>query len=68
MISEFQVRLSRLMDTKETAQYLKIDEKTVARWAREAYIPVHPLGEGKRKFWRFYEHEVSAWLPPDLPF
>jgi len=56
------------MDTKETAQYLKIDEKTVARWAREAYIPVHPLGEGKRKFWRFYEHEVSAWLPPDLPF
>ena len=62
MISEFQVRLSRLMDAKETGQYLKIDEKTVARWAREAYIPAHPLGEGKRKFWRFYEHEVAAWL------
>jgi len=27
-----------------------------------AYIPAHPLGQGKRKFWRFYEHELSAWL------
>lgn len=26
------------------------------------YIPAHPLGQGKRKFWRFYKHELDAWL------
>ena len=61
MNSEVQLS-SRLMDAKETAEYLKLNEKTVSRWARKAYIPAHPLGEGKRKFWRFYEHELSAWL------
>src|SRR5215831_5624452 len=53
---------SRLLDPKEAAAYLKLDEKTITRWARKAYIPAHPLGEGKRRFWRFYEHEVAAWL------
>lgn len=62
MSSELQSIHSRLMDAKETAEYLKLDEKTVSRWARKAYIPAHPLLEGKRKFWRFYEHELSAWV------
>jgi integrase len=62
MSSETQPLHSRLMDAKETAEYLKLDDKTVSRWARKAYIPAHPLGDGKRKFWRFYEHELSAWL------
>jgi hypothetical protein len=62
MNSDIQPIHSRLMDAKETANHLKLDEKTVSRWARKAYIPAHPLGEGKRKFWRFYEHELSAWL------
>jgi hypothetical protein len=22
----------------------------------------HPLGEGKRKFWRFLEHEPVEWI------
>lgn len=50
------------MDARGAAQYLKLDEKTITRWARKAYLPAHPLGEGKRKFWRFYEHELSAWI------
>lgn len=24
--------------------------------------PAHPFGEGKRKFWRFLEHELADWL------
>jgi len=44
------------------AQYLGMDVKTVTRWARLGYLPAHPLGEGKRKFWRFLEHELAAWL------
>src|SRR5215467_9748742 len=62
MNSEVKLVHSHLMDVKEAAEYLKLDEKTVSRWARKAYIPAHPLGEGKRKFWRFYGHELSAWL------
>ena len=44
------------------AAYLGLDVKTITRWAREGYLPAHPLGEGKRKFWRFFESELSEWL------
>jgi len=55
-------RSSRPMDPREAAEYLRLDEKTITRWARKGYIPAHPLGEGKPKFWRFLEHELVDWL------
>jgi excisionase family DNA binding protein len=55
-------RSSRPMNPKEAAEDLRLDEKTITRWARKGYIPAHPLGEGKRKFWRFLEHELVDWL------
>lgn len=47
---------------RAAAAYLGLDVKTVTRWARKGYLPAHPLGEGKRKFWRFLESELSEWL------
>jgi len=44
------------------AAYLGLDVKTITRWARQGYLPAHPLGEGKRKFWRFFESELAEWL------
>jgi excisionase family DNA binding protein len=44
------------------AAYLGLDVKTITRWARQGYLPGHPLGEGKRKFWRFFESELKEWL------
>jgi excisionase family DNA binding protein len=44
------------------AAYLGLDVKTITRWARQGYLPAHPLGEGKRKFWRFLESELAEWL------
>ena len=44
------------------AQYLGLGVKTITRWARQGYLPAHPLGEGKRKFWRLLVSELAAWL------
>ena len=52
----------RILTPEGAAEYLGIDPRTATRWARAGYLPAHPLGEGKRKFWRFYEHELDAWL------
>jgi excisionase family DNA binding protein len=50
------------MTPQEAADYLGLDEKTITRWARSGYLPGHPLGEGKRKYWRFFEDELREWL------
>lgn len=55
-------RSSRPMDPKEAAEYLKLNAKTITEWARKGYIPAHSLGEGKRRIWRFLEHELVDWL------
>ena len=53
----------RIVLTPEgTGEYLGLDPRTVTRWARTGYLPAHPMGEGKKKFWRFYVHELDAWL------
>ena len=53
---------ARPMTPRKAAEYLGLDEKTITRWARCGYLPAHPLGEGKRKFWRFLEPELEEWL------
>jgi excisionase family DNA binding protein len=50
------------MDPREVAAYLHLDDKTITRWARDGYIPAHPLGQGKKRYWRFQKHELDAWL------
>ncbi|MGP8260086.1 MAG: helix-turn-helix domain-containing protein [Acidobacteriaceae bacterium] len=50
------------MTPQEAADFLGLDEKTVTRWARSGYLPGHPIGEGKRKYWRFLESELREWL------
>ena len=54
--------LNRPLTPAEAAEFLGLDDKTVTRWARQGYLPGHPLGEGKRKFWRFLESELSDWM------
>jgi excisionase family DNA binding protein len=53
---------SRPLTPGAAAAYLGLDVKTITRWARQGYLPAHPLGEGKRKFWRFIESELAGWL------
>jgi excisionase family DNA binding protein len=53
---------SKFLNAREAATLLRVDDKTITRWARKRYVPAHPLGEGKRKSWRFVERELSDWL------
>lgn len=53
---------SRPMTPKEAAAFLGLDVKTITRWARQGYLPAHPMGQGKKKYWRFFEHELITWL------
>jgi excisionase family DNA binding protein len=50
------------MTPQQAAAFLALDVKTITRWARRGYLPAHPMGEGKRRFWRFFEDELLAWL------
>jgi excisionase family DNA binding protein len=56
-----------LLDAEEAAQVLRMDSRTLVRWARLGYVPAHPMGEGKRKLWRFLEHELLEWLEARKP-
>ncbi|WP_144312410.1 helix-turn-helix domain-containing protein [Terriglobus saanensis] len=51
-----------LLDAHEAAQILRMDRRTLVRWARLGQVPAHPMGEGKRKLWRFVNMSCcSGW-------
>jgi excisionase family DNA binding protein len=52
----------KLMTAVEAAILLGMDHRTLIRWARAGYVPAHPLGEGRRRMWRFFEDELVAWV------
>ena len=61
-MAEVDVRPNRPLDSKEAAAVLKMNDRTLVRWARCGYVPAHPLGEGKRRLWRFFEAELLEWV------
>jgi len=53
----------RYLTCEQAAQYLGgLNGRTVARWAREGYLPAIPLGEGKKRLWRFLQTDLDAWM------
>jgi helix-turn-helix protein len=50
------------LDAANAASILKMNSRTLVRWARCGYVPAHPLGEGKRRIWRFFENELLQWV------
>jgi excisionase family DNA binding protein len=52
----------RILTPVQAAELFGCDDKTITRWARQGYIPAHPLGQGKKKYWRFFEDELIDWL------
>lgn len=53
----------RYLTCEEAAEFLGgLNARTVSRWAREGYIPAIPLGEGKKRLWRFLQDDLDAWM------
>lgn len=53
----------RFLTPEEAAEYLGgLNSRTVTRWAREGYLPAIPIGEGKRRLWRFLESDLEKWM------
>jgi excisionase family DNA binding protein len=54
---------AKFLTADEAAAYLGgLNSRTVTRWAREGYIPAIPIGEGKRRLWRFLETDLEEWM------
>jgi excisionase family DNA binding protein len=53
----------RFLTPEDAAEYLGgIHSRTVTGWAREGYLPAYPVGEGKRRLWRFLERDLEQWM------
>ncbi len=51
------------LTAEEAAAFLGgLNSRTVARWAREGYLPAYPIGEGKRRLWRFLKADLEQWM------
>jgi excisionase family DNA binding protein len=53
----------KFLTPEEAAKYLGgLNSRTVTRWAREGYLPSYPIGEGKRRLWRFLTWDLDGWM------
>lgn len=53
----------KFLTPEKAAAYLGgLNSRTVTRWAREGYLPAYPIGEGKRRLWRFLECDLDNWM------
>jgi excisionase family DNA binding protein len=54
---------SKFLTADEAAAYLGgLNSRTLTRWAREGYLPAIPIGEGKRRLWRFLQTDLEEWM------
>ena len=53
---------NRILTSVHAAELFGCDDKTISRWARDGYLPAHPIGVGKKRYWRFFEDELIEWL------
>jgi excisionase family DNA binding protein len=57
------VRGRRFLNAAQAAEYLGgLNPRTLIRWAREGYLPAYPIGEGKRRLWRFVAEDLDQWM------
>ncbi len=55
--------LPELLDAKQVATYLKLNEVTVVRFARRGRLPGFKVG----REWRFRADDIRAWVERQTP-
>jgi predicted site-specific integrase-resolvase len=51
------------LNAEQAAQFLGgLNARTVTRWSREGYLPSYPIGEGKRRLWRYLKEDLTTWM------
>ncbi|MFL6307827.1 MAG: helix-turn-helix domain-containing protein [Candidatus Sulfotelmatobacter sp.] len=52
----------------EAAHYLKVQPRTILKWAKHGSIPAHALSGCKRITWRFLKSELDGAMlnPPSV--
>lgn len=52
----------------EAAQYLRVQPRTILKWAKAGTIPAHALSGCKRVTWRFLKSELDGVMlaPPSV--
>jgi hypothetical protein len=58
--------LESFVNAARAAEFLAIKPRWLLELARAGKIPAHPLGDGKRRVWRFRLSEIAATLPKNV--
>ena len=56
------LNVNEWLTVNEAAEYLKIQPRTLALWARQKKVPAHRLSGIRRCIWRFLRTELDAML------
>ena len=59
-------RKSEWLTAREAAAYLKIEPRTLLKWARQGHIKGHVLSGTERMTWRFRTEDLDATCPRRL--
>jgi excisionase family DNA binding protein len=61
-----QVPIASFVDAQRAAGFLSLSRKTLLKLARKGKVPAHPVGEGRRKLWRFRLSELDRWMQTEV--
>lgn len=58
--------LEPYIEAGRAAAYLSMSRKTLLKKARAGRLPGHPIGEGRKKMWRFRISELDRWMQTEV--
>lgn len=54
------------IEAGRAAAYLSMSRKTLLKKARAGRLPAHPIGDGRKKMWRFRISELDCWMQTEV--
>lgn len=54
------------IEAGRAADYLSMSRKTLLKKARSGRLPGHPIGDGRKKMWRFRISELDHWMQTEV--